>query len=721
MTARPTPPLEGAEYLTGVLKKLTKSIDGSFEGVAKIAGSNLPPSDFYEQFLKRTIDGIQAIAGAVWLRTPQGFLQLQTQKEIEAAGLDDQKGGRHAHNELLRQAFQGGRAMMVEPGGQTQASDGAVGANLTNLLTILAPIYAEDNAVLGILEIWVAPFHDSRIHPTYLNYVVQMAGYASNYHRQITQRKASSSEQVFTQVETFAKQIHSSLNVREVAFQAASEGRRVIGCDRLSVAVRHGKKAKIEAVSGSDVVETGSVQIKRMRKLCDRVIRWGDKLTFTGRRDETLPPRVLRALDAYLAEANPKLLVLLPLRDEREKTKSRLKKPGRSALLMESFDPPEKVEPIISRMEVVGEHVAPALYNAIEHKRVPFKWVWRPVTALQDGLGGKARFWASIILVGLILLTLAMVFIPYTLKIETKGQLLPTERQYVYARTNGTITEFAVRTGDVIRPQAEIAKIQDPDLSKAMLEKISEENMVKRQRETASSSLRNITDQKARDQKLSELAGFEARLKALREEIASYEAIYNSRREKPGEAQVLAPEFPASRDGEPNPRWTVLTPDFADRMLNMPVRPNEPILRVGNTRGSWEIEQKIPQKHLGKVLRAFQTGNGVRQDERGRQYLDVDVLVTSVPDVTYAGRLYRDKVGGEVVPNKDDHNESEPVNYAYVTVNEADLPDSAKIPEQLLVTGVEVKTNIHCGQHPSGYSIFYGVWEFLYEKVVFPF
>ena len=45
---------------------------------------------------------------------------------------------------------------------------------------------------------------------------------------------------------------------------------------------------------------------------------------------------------------------------------------------------------------------------------------------------------------------------------------------------------------------------------------------------------------------------------------------------------------------------------------------------------------------------------------------------------------------------------------------------SASHPE-LLVTGTEVHAKVRCGNHALGYSFFYGLWEFLYEKVVFFF
>ncbi len=94
----------------------------------------------------------------------------------------------------------------------------------------------------------------------------------------------------------------------------ANEGRRLVECDRVSVAIRHyGTKARIEAVSGADVVETRSNLVRLMRTLCERVLTWGEKLVFSGTRDDSLPPKVLAALDAYLAESNSKLLVVQPL------------------------------------------------------------------------------------------------------------------------------------------------------------------------------------------------------------------------------------------------------------------------------------------------------------------------------------------------------------------------------------------------------------------------
>src|SRR5207245_721672 len=122
--------------------------------------------------------------------------------------------------------------------------------------------------------------------------------------------------------------------------------------------------------------------IRRMRDLFDAVIQWGEKLTFRGTRDETLPPKVLHALDEYLAEQTPKLLVIVPVRDEREKPKEGSNeplKPVRSGILMEMFDPPEATGPLEQKLDVVAAHSATALYNSAEMKRVPLKPLWWPL------------------------------------------------------------------------------------------------------------------------------------------------------------------------------------------------------------------------------------------------------------------------------------------------------------------------------------------------------
>ncbi len=64
-----------------------------------------------------------------------------------------------------------------------------------------------------------------------------------------------------------------------------------------------------------------------------------------------------------------------------------------------------------------------------------------------------------------------------------------------------------------------------------------------------------------------------------------------------------------------------------------------------------------------------------------------------------------------------DQQENEPVVLCSVRITGKDIPEDDQIPRGLLVTGTEVHAKVLCGKHKLGYSLFYGVWEFVYEKM----
>jgi hypothetical protein len=713
--------------------KYGRQIEEAFEAASKLAGSNLSPSDFYQQFLNRTLTAIEAPAGAVWLRTPQGFLQIACQVNLEKVGLENKRGGRQCHNEVLRQVFQAAppRPMMLGPNdrfapnqGPPAPADasGVPAANLTDYFALFAPIVTPEKNSMGVLEVFQEPSHDPRLYPTFLNYAFQMAGYASQYHQFSNARAASGVERTFAQVEQFARLVHSSLNPTEAAYHVANEGRKLIECDRLCVGVRHARKrVTVEAVSGADVVEKASTHVRRLRHLMEAVLQWGETLTFKGIKDAGLPPDVSHSLDEYLNESQPKLLVVQPIRDEREKDQS---KPARSILVLESFNPPELIEPMIQRLEVVGKHAAPALYNAAQMKRVPLKFLWWPIAKLQEGLGGKARFYTIGIAVLLLIVTALMILVPSPLRMDAKGTLQPTENQNIFAPREGVLRRITVKPGDKLLPGDPVAELYDAPLEEAYSKEFQ------KLREATSQQTR--TQQMLSDQTLPFSQKLELGIKAdmARLTVASAQMnlkalddAYNATQARPGWFLARTGQFdPKMRRPIGASHWTVLNDDRArENLLGRTVKPSEVLQRVGNVDGAWQVELKIPQRNVGQIMRAFADPKLHKVDRTGRKYLEVDVLLSSMPDTRYLGWLYYDDLAQEAVPNKNEHDENEPVVTAYVKLNLDEIAPEKKVPESQFVSGLEVRTRIRCGDRALGYSLFHGVWEWFYEKVVFFF
>jgi hypothetical protein len=697
-----------------LVEETRRQINRLFEEVGRLAEMDLTPNDFYGEFLKRILQALAAPAGAIWMRTAQGNLQLQFQINMREVGLDATEEGRESHDELLRKAVMQPAPRFLPAHSSEGATTGVAAGNPTEFLLLLVPIVV-DNQVAGLVEVWQAPDRHHNAIRGFLEFMVKMAELATRFTRNYMLRQMVGQQQLWVQLEAFTRQIHGSLNPVEVSYLIANEGRRLVECDRVSIGVRYGRRVKVDAISGADVVEKRSNLVQLMRALLEKVLKWGEKLVFTGTKDDTLPPDVLKALDAYLAESNSKLLVVLPLKDERE---SESKKPARSALLMECFEPSATPEQLFARLEVIGRHAAPALYNSVEHRRIPFRFIWMPIAKVQEGLGGKAKAIATAIGAGLVALLFVLIVVPYPLKMDSNGSVLPVTRALVYAPVEGKVKRFAVHPNSQVQADQPLIEMEDLNSQQQTLRlqgeiDTSAANIKGYDAQINDSRTRPDDRGRASAEKIKEQAtldGKKKELKALLERLGGEAST-------PGRFWINSPPLPPGVSGRKDqPVWTVLNADFVENLTDRTVKPSDPLLRLGETAGEWEVELKIPQKHIGQVLWAF--------EHLDTKELEVDLLVRSEPTRIFTGILHKDRIAGEAQPNKDDNNEAEPIVYAYVRLTGTGIDDSNCLPKQrhdLLLSGTEIHAKVRCGNHRMGYSLFYGVWEFFYEKVVFFF
>jgi hypothetical protein len=706
----------GPDPNSEVIERERRRLSQRLEEVARLCEADINAPTFYGEMLKRLLESMAAPAGAVWTRTPQGNLQLQFQVNLKEVGVDRCEEARQAHEELLRLAVTKPQQIHLPPrSGAGPAQEGRTApGNPTDFLLLMVPILLNDQ-VVGLVEVWQSPNRPMNAVPGFLQYMSLMAELGTRYQRNQMLGQMAGQQQVWTQLEDFSRRVHSTLNPIEVSYIIANEGRRLIECDRVTVAIRYGRRVSIDAVSGADVVEKRSNLVQLMRTLCDKVLNWGEKLVFTGAKDDSLPPQVLKALDDYLAESNSKLLVVQPLRDEREKES---KNPPRSAVLMECFEPPAEPQQLISRLDVVGKHAAPALYNAVEHKRIPMRFVWMPLAALQEGLGGKARAIGMAIAVGLTLLISVLVLVPYPLKMEAKGELLPEVRQGVYPMSPAIVEGFMVAPGEVVQPRRQLVQMQDLQTGAKLAEIYRDMLNAQREEQVLANA---ATDPKTTPDQLNDLrnkAHQQHDLAASKlQELNRYIRMYQAKSGEDvgnGSYSILAPGFTTEDAAKVTKQeWTVLNSNFRQELTGRTVQPNEPLLRLGAKNGPWEIELKIPQKHIGQVLLAF------KQEQR--DWLEVDFLLRSDTTRKFKGILTRDKIAGQADPSHDDTGEAEPVVIAKVRLDGDDIPEEYRVPRELLLSGTEVHAKVRCGKRPMGYALFYGLWEFFYDKVVFFF
>ena len=114
------------------------------------------------------------------------------------------------------------------------------------------------------------------------------------------------------QFDSFTQHVHSSLETRRVAFTLANEGRALIGCDRTSVALVHGRKARLLSISGVDTLNRRAASVAATGKP-DRGRRRRGRAALDPQDAALLPPQIEQVLHAYLDQSHARQLAVVPL------------------------------------------------------------------------------------------------------------------------------------------------------------------------------------------------------------------------------------------------------------------------------------------------------------------------------------------------------------------------------------------------------------------------
>jgi biotin carboxyl carrier protein len=308
---------------------------------------------------------------------------------------------------------------------------------------------------------------------------------------------------------------------------------------------------------------------------------------------------------------------------------------------------------------------------------------------------GEVRDWANIRTItrfGLYAVPLAPVIAflalaPMTLRLEAKGQMVPIERQMVYAAHTGKIIELRARPGDRVEKGQELLFIEDLD-TQLQIDQLAIKIGAAEQR------LAHLSEQ------IGKKASSEERSTLVKERIQQQYELGKATIERdillqmsrsPRKAPVFAPLT-----------GKVVTFDAHEQLLGKTVKPGDPLLRIAAVHGGWEIELQIPERNVGP-MRA-----GLFASEAG--YVEVDLLLASQPHRTYKGRLYKEGLGGETK----------------VLDNAVVLPARVRVVDEDLIrqietfpVGLEVRSKVHCGPSSVGAVWFHELWEFFYEHVVF--
>ncbi len=358
--------------------------------ISQLARSDIPPDEFYREFLPRVVTGLAAIGGAIWVVEANGRLTLAYQVNLHEARLQERSEEEQSkHARLLHRVLGSEEGILVPPLSGHGESDGE--GNPTEFLLVLSPLRTELEPV-GVVEIFQRPNPRLETQRGYLRFLTQMCDLAAEYLKSRQLRQLADRQALWSQMEEFIRLVHANLDIRTTAYVIANEGRRLIGCDRVTVAIRRGGVCRVEAISGQDVFDKRSNTVRLLNRLATVVAAADEPVWYTGDTSQ-MAPQVEDAIEEYVDQCHSKTVAVIPLRRpqletgaEEEPHKRPEPTPVVGALIVERIEDARLPETMVNRIKVVAEHSGAALANALEYHSLFLLPLWK-------ALGKSACWW----------------------------------------------------------------------------------------------------------------------------------------------------------------------------------------------------------------------------------------------------------------------------------------------------------------------------------------
>lgn len=638
--------------------------------IGRLAAQDISPDAFYRDALRATLKALAAVEASAWTRSAAGLLQrLAIAPHTPAT---DEAGNEHPAAGAVAAVFDDGLARAIAPGlAESQL-------NPTGYLLLVAPVMC-DGQTVAVLHISQRRNATEEAQEGYRRFLQTVCRLAEGYHRRLAERQAHEQQHLWRQGLQLASTLHTDLRLDRTTMAVANEGRLLLACDRLSVAICRGSRIRVEAISGQDTIERRSNLVVALTALAQAVADGGERLVYAG--DAThLPPQLESVVERYADLSHCRALVAQPLRRPTNDHADGPIGPTIGVLIAERLEEASLDKPFHERLALLQQQAAPALANAVEHQSLFLLPLWRTLGKSTAVLAARNLPKTLSVLIVLTAALLALLFIPGQFTIEAPGTLKPVVQRNVFARVDGTVQQVKVKNGDLVAAGDVLMELTNTDLQMSMTELVgqqttAQEQLLAIQRASFDESGRMTVDQQ--NQLAGQRSELEQRLASLGERLKLYQ-------QKLADLQVRSPIT-----------GQVTTWDVAHRLEQRPVTQGQVLVTVADPQSAWELELRMPEDRVGHLLEARQAGHEP----------EVSFVLATEPGVQYRG-----------------------------VVREVDLLSQVRGPEgsSLLVkvaldgehlpplrSGAEAVAKVDCGSRSLAYVWLHDLADFVQSRILF--
>ncbi|HEX2476241.1 MAG TPA: HlyD family efflux transporter periplasmic adaptor subunit [Lacipirellulaceae bacterium] len=647
--------------------------ENSLGEMARLAKSGMPFDRLAQTLLDETVHILAAVGGAVWLGSGASSLRLQHQVNYH---LLNGEAGESFHPQLLEFARTEGETVVVPPGGVTVGTKSV--PNPTDYTLLVAPL-SIDQQVVGFFEVIQRSTTSAAAVRGNRRLLALVSELAADHLRRQEIRELRDERLRTQQFEALTERIHGSIDLRTVAYEVANGGRQLIECDRVSIAVRKGRRFKVIAISGVDSANRRSNAVRRLEELAARVAVAGEAVWHDdGASNDAIAPQIAELLQGHADEVHPRTIGVIPLTAVKSEQSS-VRAPVVGVLIVEQFS---SVLDSASRERATSaaRHSGLAVANALRYESLPtIPFLRRRSEQLaQRGLR------MSIILPALtgVVLVASLFVIPMTFNVHAEGDLQPEQQQHLFAPFEGQVAAIRVEHGQRVAANDVLIELRSTEIDLESQRIQGEFDVTQKRIAAIESSLLQIDNSDDEDiARMNQLAAEQEELRQLLSSQQEQLATLRSQREK---LIIRSP-----MDGQ------VLTWDLEKSLADRPVQRGQLLLSVANLKGPWVAELDVPDDEIGHLLSAQTSANAT----------PVTFQLATNRGVDFRGVIRR--IASRTESGADDR----PLVRVTVDVDEKEIGE--------LRPGATIFAKINCGKRKVAYVWFHDVVDAVHSWISF--
>lgn len=671
----------GSSYTTDDVKAEVRQ---TIKQLSEMTRTEANFDEFCQQVLSKVVQLTGAHGALLW-QINGGGVPAVTHK---AAGRSAEKIQPNAqqHGNLVLEVINNQQPLTLTT--ESLADENATGEEIAYLM-LFSPVFDRNENCCGSIELLQRSDITESAQQGYLRFIGQIAQLFPRWHEHQDLERLTVDAGNWTKKVEFITEVHRSLDLKETAYAIANESRRILKCDRVSVAEWNGRKCKVTAISSQDRFDNRANVVRKLGYVATSSVSADTTFWVTGD-TEGIAPEVASQINDYLDESHCRTLAVLPLikrppdTPDLEMNKRLKDKPRKlGALIIEYFDRDVTENEINETTQLAVDQSVLALDNAQQHSEIFMLPLWRRLGQLKKFLfrDHYAKTMTGLVAFGLLLL--ALIFYQAQLKMKVDGVMQPEVRRNLFAQTDGIIRTVNVSENELVEKGKILAELENPDLEMQIEDIHLELSKIGESIETINARLVNPQQPENEDSIAlgSELVQLINQGRYLNRKLE----LLDEKRSR----QIIVAPFEG--------RITTWAPER--RLTDLPRSVNQLVLSIADTNSQWQLELRIPQNKNGYVTTALANNDG--------KPLKVEFILGTNANRTFEGELIsvaqRAEMSDAGVPE-------------FRAIVNADFED-VDVAELRPGTGVTAK--IICGRKPMGFVWFYQIIDFLRTRVFF--